>query len=113
MGLWNYDLPIENTGIEVPGWIEQDITGTTVAAIKQGGCSSGAYMPAVTYSQAIETMAEHGNDVLQYIEDHWGEIPQPPRGSSWSGIAVFYLSFAVESWAATIEDGVLDLLDDD
>lgn len=113
MGLWNYDLPIKNTGIEVPDWIEQDVTGTTIAGIKRGGCASGAYMPAVVYHQAIGTMSEHGSDVLQYIEDYQGEIPQPPRGSSWSGIAVFYLSIAVEAWADTIKDDVLDLLDDD
>lgn len=85
---------------DVPRWIEQDITPSTVASICQGGCASGAYMPAVTYYQARETMGEHGDAVLQYIEDQMGELPAVPKGESWSGIAVFYLSVAVELWAS-------------
>ena len=51
----------------VPNWIEQDITHADIAAIVQGGCASGAYMPAVTYATAAAVMAEHGDDVLQYL----------------------------------------------
>lgn len=40
-----------------------------------------------------------GDDVLEYIEDIFGEIPQPDKGSSWSGRACYYLSLAVEAWA--------------
>ena len=48
--IWNDDTPITDldVDIEVPGWIEQDISPQDVAAIVQGGCESGAYMPAVT-----------------------------------------------------------------
>ncbi|HSH28630.1 MAG TPA: hypothetical protein VK971_01885 [Thiohalobacter sp.] len=49
-------------------------------------------------------MGAHGDDVLQYLEDHHGELPRVPDGKSWSGIAVFYLSAAVEAWAASVED---------
>ena len=59
-------------------------------------------MPAVTYYQALATMAEHGDDVLEYIEDTLGEIPAPKAGESWSGLAVFYLSMAVELWAGDV-----------
>ena len=86
---------IENQYIK-PDWITQDLSPNDIAAILQGGCASGAYMPAVTYHQAIETMGEYGNDVLQYIEDALGELPQPDKGESWSGLACFYLSYAVE-----------------
>jgi hypothetical protein len=41
----------------------------TLQSISQGGCASGAYMPAVTYHTALETMLEHGDDILSYIED--------------------------------------------
>ena len=94
---------ITDLGIDVPEWIEQDIDTSQVASIIQGGCASGAYMPAVTYYNARMTMAAHGDDVLQYIEDALGELPQPSKGESWSGIAVFYLSYAVELWALSAE----------
>lgn len=97
--LWNCEHPVIAFEIEVPDWIEQSITVNTLKAIEQGGCESGAYMPAVTYHAAAETMGEHGDAVLTYIEEYSDEIPAPPKGSSWSGIAVFYLSHAVELWA--------------
>lgn len=106
MDLWNNDTPIADldTDITIPAWIEQDITPYDVASIYQGGCASGAYMPAVTYSHAADVMAKHGDDVLEYIEDAYGELPQIPAESSWSGIACFYLSLAVELWARTAHD---------
>ena len=87
-----------------PDWITQSLSPADIAAINQGGCASGAYMPAVTYYQATKTMAEHGNDVLQFIEDSYGELPKIPDDSSWDGIAVFYLSIAVELFCSQHED---------
>ena len=55
--------------VTVPKWIDPDITLGTIAAVYEGGCESGAYMPAVTCHQAAKTMAEYGDDVLQFIED--------------------------------------------
>lgn len=107
--LWNYDAPIAEL-IDVPPWIEDNITGTDVAAIIQGGCASGAYMPAVTYHHAAGTMTKHGDDVLQFVEDNYGELPPVPQGESWSGIAVFYLSVAVELWARGVEDELTDAI---
>ena len=100
--LWDYDEEIADL-VDVPEFIDQDITASQVAAIIQGGCASGAYMPAVTYYDAKHTMAEYGDDVLQYIEDRYGETPQPPEGESWAGIACFYMSLAVELWAHGVE----------
>ena len=111
--LWENDEPVTDLDISVPAWIEQDISPQTVAAINQGGCASGSYMPAVTYYQARETMSEHGDDVLDYIEEAYGELPPLPKGESWSGMAVFYLSVAVELWAGGVEDELLDALDDE
>ena len=110
--LWNHDEAIAHL-VDVPAFIEQDITGSDVAAIIQGGCASGAYMPAVTYHTARETMNEHGDDVLQFIEDAYGELPQPPAGESWSGLAVFYLSVAVELWAHGIHDELTEAIEDE
>lgn len=104
--MWNNENPVSALDIDVPAWIEQDITPADIAAICQGGCDSGAYMPAVTYHTATETMAKHGDDVLQYIQDAIGGLPIVPPDSSWSGIAVFYLSYAVDLWAASVEDEV-------
>lgn len=76
-------------------------------AILQGGCASGAYMPAVSYYTASKCMGEHGDDVLDYIEESLGELPEPEKGTSWSGLAVHYLSCAVELWVSQFSD-VLD-----
>lgn len=110
--LWNNEEPISKLDIDVPAWIDQDISPQDIAAINQGGCASGAYMPAVTYHQALATMHEYGDDVLQYLEDGLGEIPDVPKDQSWAGIACFYLSAAVELWASSVEDEVETALDE-
>ena len=109
--IWDCEEPVsELLDCDIPRWIDQDIDPSTVISICQGGCASGAYMPAVTYHTALKTMGEHGDDVLQYVEDSHGELPSPNAGESWSGLAVFYLSCAVESWAsATLSE--LEALD--
>lgn len=107
MDLWNTETAIAelpDCDIEIPAWINPDISPSDVAAICQGGCASGDYMPAVTYYMALATMTAHGDDVLQYIEDSLGELPQPPKDTSWGGVAVFYLSTAVELWAGSVEN---------
>ena len=109
--LWNDDVTLESLEIDVPAWIEQDLTCADVAAIVQGGCASGAYMPAVSYGLASDMMAKHGDDVLQYLQDALGELPTPPDDVSWSGLACHYLAYAVDMWAASVEDAVSDALD--
>ena len=104
MNLWEHEEPVSNYEIDVPRWIDQDITPNQIAAICQGGCISGAYMPAVRYSTAATTMAEHGDDVLQYLEDHLGELPTIPNDIGWSQIAVLFLSQAVDCWAGAVHD---------
>ena len=110
MNLWEHEEPVKTYDpyftegtLTVPNWIEGDICPNQVAAICQGGCDSGAYMPAVTYWQALETMTAHGDDVLQYLEDTLGWLPTPTKGASWAGMACFYLSQAVELWAASVQ----------
>ena len=88
-----------------PVWMEE-LTPADIAAVNQGGCDSGAYMPAVTYSTAVETMAIHGDQVLEYIYDHLGEVPQPSTAfdtSTWSARCCFYLSYAVELFCSMHE----------
>lgn len=105
MDLWNTETPIadiEGLDIDLPLWLQNDISPSDVAAIIQGGCASGAYMPAVTYHDALKTMALHGDDVLQYIEDASVELPSV-AGQGWSQMACTYLSAAVELWACNVE----------
>lgn len=111
--LWNNEDPIADlaSDIQIPAWIDQDISPSTVAAICQGGCESGAYMPAVTYHQALVTMRLHGDDVLQFLDDALGELPRnTPKAVSWSGLACFYVSCAVECWASSVEDELTDII---
>lgn len=96
--LWDDDEPVCDR-IDVPRWIEQDITGSQIAAICQGGCASGAYMPAVTYATALETMTEHGDAIFDFIENAYGRLPTPDPVESWAGLAVHYVSTAVDLWA--------------
>lgn len=110
--LWDNERSIieQYPGIEVPEWIDQHICPHTVAAIVEGGCASGAYMPAVTYYEAAQTMAEHGDDVLEFIVAWYGELPATPNDTSWSYLACLYLSYAVEAWAASIEYRLADAI---
>ena len=78
-----------------PDWITQALSPADIAAINQGGCASGAYMPAVTYYDANKVMAEHGDDVLEFLEDYEA-LPDYPQGMNWQGMAVLFLSCAVE-----------------
>lgn len=76
-------------------------------SIQQGGCASGAYMPAVTYYTAKQIMNEFGDDILDYIQSELGELPKPNDNESWDGMAVFYFSYAVELWVSQFNlDGV-------
>jgi hypothetical protein len=101
--IWNCEKPVaELLDIDVPAWIESGIAASTVASIVQSGCNSGAYMPACYYHQALRTMSDYGDGVLQYIDDCLGELPSPDRGESWGGMACLYLSTAVELWAGDI-----------
>lgn len=102
----NTEIELTTLNIDIPAWIDQDLDTSQVEAILEGGCASGAYMPAVTYHQAIKTMSEHGDDVLQYIEDTYGELPAAPQGTSWSGMACHHLSMAVELWANATQDEI-------
>lgn len=96
---------------DVPPWIDQDITCATVAAILEGGCESGAYMPAVTYHDALVTMTARGDAVLQFIEDEYGSLDDLDLlalrdGDSWSGFACRVLSIAVELWAGAVAGSI-------
>ena len=100
----NEDTELRTLGVDVPAWIDQDITVGTVTNIVQDGCESGVYMPAVVYAAALDTMCQHGDNVLQYIDDTLGELPTVPSDIGWSTLACRYLSIAVELWAASVDE---------
>lgn len=100
--LWIED-EVRSFDIEVPAWIEQDITCSDVAAVLQGGCESGAYMPAVTYHQALATMAEHDEAILDMVKNTGATVPDVLE-VGWYRFACWLVSAAVESWCADIED---------
>lgn len=102
------DTKISELGINVPKWIESDVTISDVAGIYQGGCASGAYMPAVTYHVAHETMHDHGNKVLDFISDRAMEYPYIKENQSWKGHNCDVISLAVELWAMEVVSELLN-----
>lgn len=108
--IWNCETAVQNLlDVNLPEWIDPEISAATIAAIVQSGCASGAYMPAVTYYDALNTMAAYGDDVFGYIDDVLGELPAPQGDVSWSGMACHYLSLAVELWANDIMNQLEEL----
>ena len=87
-------------GLEIPAWIDQDITVCTVRAICQGGCASGAYMPAVTYFEAKQIMAQYGEDIFDFITDRLGDSGLDNDCTSYGMKCCAWVSSAVELWAA-------------
>lgn len=112
VNLWDHEEPLPELGIDVPPWIDQDINPADVAAIIQGGCESGAYMPAVTYWKALETMNEHGNEIIQALEDAMGE-PVEQTITSWPLLATRLVSTAVEDWAHGVQEEIIQALEDE
>ena len=92
---------------DTPPWIDP-LTIADIRAIQYGGCASGAYMPAVTYWQALETMGEHGDDIVDYLDSYGLDcIVFDVAVESWSGFASRLLSIAVEVWCNQFDlDGV-------
>ena len=106
---------VDDPKVSIPEWIDKEqlteVTSSfidlqTVAGIDELGCASGMYMPAVLYHKAAETMREHGDDIIAYVEhnrkEHCEEEMTIPPGTSWDGIAVMYVSLAVEYWCADL-----------
>lgn len=105
INLWDIEKPVKDY-IEVPDWIEQDISVNDIPAIVQGGCTSGAYMPACVYAEAMDTMRHHGDEVFEFLENTLGELPAVPEDDrrSWSSMACHYMTSAVDLWAGGIEE---------
>jgi hypothetical protein len=107
--LW-IDEEVRKFGIDVPRWIEQDITCSDVAAILQGGCESGAYMPAVTYHQAIKTMEEYDKEILDMCLMYTIPVLPSVIEIGWYSLACWLVSYAVETWCASIEEELTEAI---
>ena len=84
-----------------PSWLKiEDIA--TIQGVNKGGCMSGAFMPAVTYYDAKQHMAIHGDAILDYIRDTFGAIPAHEK-DFWGSVCTFYYSLAVETWCTQFD----------
>ena len=97
--------------LDIPRWIEAsrfegELTDVLdeLKAITEGGCSSGAYMPAVTYYDAIQTMANHGDEVYEFIHSCGFEPTDGMDSGSWGTTCCHVMSLAVELWAIEAVD---------
>jgi len=86
----------DNTGMQIDSISE-------LQSIIQCGCASNAHS-SVFYYEAAQCMAKHGDDVLVYIKNHYGELPSIPEQTGWNQIASFYLVIAIESWCYQFND---------
>ena len=63
---------VDDLGMDVPPWIEQDITALDVESILQGGCASGAGIAVHFLSMAIELWCSSvESEVDEQIESHY------------------------------------------
>lgn len=83
----------------------QDIDEVSeLQAILQGGCASGAYMPAVTYFSALECMNEHYEEIEEILNDYCDQYVFDPQSQSWASFATELVSAAVEIWVMQFAD---------
>jgi hypothetical protein len=84
-----------------PWWPSCDLSIAEISGIQFGGCAGYAYMAVCDHASACDHMGIHGDEVLSYLDDIFGETPAIPAGySSWSGLATYYLSLAVECYVS-------------
>jgi hypothetical protein len=68
-------------------------------------------MPAVTYYQAMDTMHEFEQDILDLLEETRWEAPSVKK-IGWYGLACAIVSCAVEEWCWQIEDELMRRIED-
>ena len=94
-GIWNDG----STSLQTPSWITADIPPADLAAIHRENLENTNVWGSRVAPVAQETMAEHGSDVLNFITDRCGRLPEPPENTAWRDMATFYLRHAVSQWA--------------
>jgi len=82
---------------ELPSWWPDDnLTLADIEGIQRTRRAGQAYMSAVCYASALSHMDCCGDDVMKFIEDMLGGIPILQKTISCSGLAVYYLSLAID-----------------
>tara|TARA_R110000765_G_scaffold63244_1_gene122940 strand:+ start:641 stop:1054 length:414 start_codon:yes stop_codon:yes gene_type:complete len=110
--LWRHDEPIAKIAgclVVVPAWVDRDISPADVASILAGGCHAG-YASGTTYHEAQQVMSLHADSedgVFAFLVSLYGTLPPIPDGTSWSGLASYFLCLAVERWAENVEPELL------
>ena len=74
-------------------------------AIQQGGCESGAYVPAVTYYTAKKILLEHENEILELINllHYTDEMTFDMQNETIGQFAVKIVSLAVDVWVGQFD----------
>jgi hypothetical protein len=94
--------------LEVPAWIDRSLTVIQLAGIYRGGCASGSFMPPCEFETARKVMAEHGDDVIDYLHKHSPDFSLE-IGDSWGEFCSRLLCTAIDCWAAVNREQVLDI----
>ena len=71
----------------------------TLAAVIQHGALSGVYAPCVNYNIAIKTMDEHGDSVIDFLDEFvpgYGDQISLDH-TTWGQICVQFLSVAIDA----------------
>ena len=82
----------------------QVIDWNDAQAILQGGCASGAYMPAVTYQTAQAILNQYSDSIEAVFEEFgYGErqITWDITEDTFAGFCVKVVSMAVELWVGS------------
>ena len=116
--MWNEEAQVQDFDIDVPFFVKFDIdadgetvrqpTAQDVAAIYHGGCSSGAWMPAVTYYTAGRNIAENAREIEEYLDAAGIEIEKGAHDDIMM-VAVRMVSTAVSVWAERVHEELVGL----
>lgn len=94
-----------------------DLSTEEAFRVAEHGCEASPYFPAVTYYMANGIMFEHGDDVMEFIEDHGvTEAVTQSReftdANSWSLMATRALITAVDGLASLAHGALIDAFDE-
>jgi hypothetical protein len=86
------------TALQTPSWITAVITPRDLADLYENEDRNSLMWSASVPSMAGEVMKAQDNDVLHYLIDRRGVLPEPPKDSTWDEPASFYLVQATKQW---------------
>lgn len=95
-------------GFTLPGWLPRDVTIGQLIEVAENGAQSGYIGEVVDYCDALRTMNEHGDAVLDYLVKVGTKTTVDFERKTWGGIACTLLSGAAEHFAGRFLDRVND-----